>query len=401
MIKFEKVILLDNKEPLDLTLNNGIHFFDYENKYIFELLSLKNQTIKKGNFLVDDFYVFPLTDPRKYAFVLNINSQVINVNAVFILPLSLKDKTRSSLKKSLILLKDMPLENDEDKQNKIKSILSILKSFNSSYVLLDLNDEINNINNVLIKTVIEDEFNDFNIFVLNQKIIQLVNEEINLHDVVEDDDVYEIEVTQEIKKEQIQEKLNVNNNEYPDYSKEFLNFDKPLNTLPLSTKKDKFYYWFMFSKQLFKFNYLYYLFIALFSIFLSVCSLSSIYLIRTDNVLISVILIVLNIVFLIMNAYILSSTAAGMKIHLNNWSKKITFICYFVLFSIIGFAIGFGITYLMSIKDIFVNFNEFTFNDYILSIVVGVITLILPIFSIPLAKVYVYLKTKLSSKKNI
>lgn len=399
MIKFEKIILCDNDKPLDLIFNNGLNFLDYDNKYIFDLLSLKNQIIKSGSFIVDDFHVFPLMDPRKYAFVLNINSKVININAVFILPLSLKDKTRTELKKSLITLKDLPLNDENEKQDKINKILDILKKHNASYVLLDLNDDINQQNAVLIKTVIESNFKDFNIFILNQKVIQLINEDINLNDVTNENGVYEIEVTQEIKKVEIEKKLKQESNTIPDYGKEFINFDKPLDEIKIETKKDKLNYLILFSKQLFKFNYLYYLFIALFSIFLGICSLSSLYLIRTDNVIISIVLIILNIVFLIMNGYILASTTAGMKTYLDDIIKKIIYTSFFILFSIIGFAIGYGITYLMSTKNIFVDFEKFILNDYILFIIVGCVTLILPILSFALTKIYIYLKDKILTRK--
>lgn len=489
MIKLENVTLLTTKgdsEPINFVAENKVNYLDANEKNLFKVLSIKQQYIKDGTMSIDDFSLFPLKDQRKYAFVLAINSAVINLNAVFVFELSFKDKSRTILKHDLASLREMSLEDPENKIKKIDAIFEMLAKHEVAYVLIDGSDPINKANRLLINETLDRLENMCVLFLrpqvkMNEVVIgedldidapndkEIIKDEVEKvlkedkaslatpivapnkvketpleEDVREPDEVSKEDIedlkaldgvdtdeqlkssNKDIEEEDLlavgeENKIKANKSDTAthDYEKEFENFDLPA-AYDFSDKeyikdievrgeakvltKMKCSHFSMYFRTMFKHLYLYYLFNALFSVFLGVCSFSSIYLIKTSNSLIAGILIFLDIVFVFMHLYILGSTYAGLKNKLVKTIEKAGFVFLFILFTLVGLALGYGFIAILSANDVFVDLTQYVTADYALGIVVGIIALVSPFFvkylSIGYMKLSAFVRKYLPKKAN-
>lgn len=363
MVKLSNIKVNISKKQeaiLNFEFDKGIKYFSLDQKMLFEVLSIKGQMVKEGEFYIDDFCLYPLNDDLRYAFVLNINSQIIKLNAIFVLPLSFKDKTRKQLKSALSQFKELPLQNDEQKIDKITKIIEVLQQYNVCYLLIDYDEEINKTHRELIEKVIEEHKENMTIFIYDSS-----TEDIKLTSI-----------------ESIKEKQD-------DLTIDIIAHDK--NNIEPSLKSEAastVYGWKTMLKELL----MYYLFVGLFSIFLSVCSFSSIYLIRENSEVIAAILIVLDIVFFFIHVYVVASTYDEIKEKINQKPLKLIFPMVFMGATIVGYGLGFGLIYLLSNNNIFVNVSGYIVTDWIMGIVVFALAIAVVWLYKPLSIGYVKLK---------
>lgn len=102
-----------------------------------------------------------------------------------------------------LALKEMPLESFIDKDNKIKKIIETTILVKPSYVLLDLNDEINSLYSSLIEKNIKPHINELTFIVLKKEEIEV---EFSTLDIVNSDEAFSED------KNQKNEKKTVKNN---------------------------------------------------------------------------------------------------------------------------------------------------------------------------------------------
>lgn len=142
----EGLILAKNapKEPVSFLFDKGqLNLVDYQHVYQFNFLGLKNQSLDKGTFIIDEVQVYPDEENNdKTIFFLAVNS-LICLSLCFVVTKADKKQRVQEVQNELIKLRDLPTEQEEDKQKKIVSIFDTVLSLKPSYVLYDFNNENN------------------------------------------------------------------------------------------------------------------------------------------------------------------------------------------------------------------------------------------------------------------
>lgn len=154
--------------------SNQVNHISYQDRYIFNLLKLKNQSLEKGEFIIDENKIYPQEENGKSLFFLAVNS-VINLGLCFLVEPQEKKEKVKHIQDELILLREMPIGTDIEKNLKIAAIFEKICAFLPSYMLVDLNDQ-NNSNNPELIRQIDKCFNVFPIIVLDSKPIDKVEE---------------------------------------------------------------------------------------------------------------------------------------------------------------------------------------------------------------------------------
>lgn len=310
-----------------------------EDKIFFNILNFKNNGIVDGQILIDDKSLNIYADKENCLYDLKINFNGVSLDAFFDLQLKLNNDKITNLKKNLLKIKKI----DKVLNEKFHDIINLLVQNNVLYITIDLNYG-----------------NNFDFF---EQIISHCNSSLN---VVVLDKTFVKNISETTVKKHIR---NTNSNN----EKNFKFIIK--NTYP---------------------NYIFYI---LFSVFLGVCSFPCIQFIRNDNALIGSFLLIISLLFLFLTFYILYLNFSFLKIH--DFSKK--YAIYIVLIDIccflVGFSIGYLIDFILHSFDIFIDFKQFEFADYIYSLVVFTISFISPIFSFFIYKVFQFFK-KLFLKNN-
>lgn len=174
MIELKQGAISNNKKkinPVSFSYEKGsINYLDYEQKYIYSFLRLKDQSLESGEFIVNDFKVYPSEESDKAIVFLAINS-IVNIGICLLFNKQTKDEEMKKIQEKLIALKDMPLNTEVDKKMKISAIFEVIKDIEPQYMLVDLNDD-NNFANYDLNRQLEDYKNDFPIIVLNQEVIK-------------------------------------------------------------------------------------------------------------------------------------------------------------------------------------------------------------------------------------
>ncbi len=165
MIKFENLLINRKEQILNTCFDEGTKFIDNESQFNF--LKLKKEP-KSGFAYIDGIKVsYDGTGERGF-FVLDINSKVFCLSAVF-----MKEENFDEVKKKILdelnCLKELPLDDENQKCRKVNLILSILTKYYCSYCLIDFNNTVNYQNkNLILKCL--GLFDYKNLFiVLNEK----------------------------------------------------------------------------------------------------------------------------------------------------------------------------------------------------------------------------------------
>lgn len=167
-----KDIHLKGKEikntPINMSFNNGLTVLPYSKKAIFNSIILKDDLFIDGTFKVDDITFLPNDiNALETLCVLSISSQVLCLTLVYVTAKKEKKDFIVNVQNKFLALKEMPLESDEDKDNKIKKIFENAVETSPSYALLDFNDEINNKYQLLISKNLEEIKDKLTFVVLN------------------------------------------------------------------------------------------------------------------------------------------------------------------------------------------------------------------------------------------
>lgn len=170
MLKLKEVLLpegVEEDKKINLSFNKGINSLKYEEKYLFDLFTLKNQVLLDGEILFNEQLLLPNLDENKRLILLLIKSKVFTLSISLNLYIDEKE-VFANLQKDLSSLKDLPLITNEDKRNKIIQIFEVLKKYEIIYVLIDFNRRVNNQFKDLINEVLKGYVDDFVILTLEQ-----------------------------------------------------------------------------------------------------------------------------------------------------------------------------------------------------------------------------------------
>jgi len=155
------------KEPINIVLDKGINHLDHTKEFVFSFFSSRNQSLDEGQLLIDGKCFFPSEDDNDRLIILMIKSKVIDLTACFVIPKSDKEKFKK-IQAELTSLKDLPLNNDEQKKNKVKLIFESLQKFSPAYLAVDFNDNVNQLYEKVINSEIKKRAND-NVFIVLDK----------------------------------------------------------------------------------------------------------------------------------------------------------------------------------------------------------------------------------------
>lgn len=157
-------------ENINAIFSNGDNHIEFNDKYLFNLLTLTSGSLDNGQLLIDGSQdILTIENEKKFIFAMRINSKVINLIAFFLLNDENKKEKISTIKEALESLTNYPLNYWIEKKTKIESIFAILKSFNVSYMLIDTNDDINVSNEDLINEAKTTFINDVCFISLDRK----------------------------------------------------------------------------------------------------------------------------------------------------------------------------------------------------------------------------------------
>ena len=177
------------KEKCSFSFEKGlVNYVDYSEKYKYDFLLLKDQSLDEGTFKIDEYQVYPQESNEDSLFFLAVNS-LVKTGLCFVCKNNEKKEKVKTVQQELIKLRDLPAETDEDKLNKVTAIFSCIKSLNPSYVLIDLNQEFVINNKVFINNELDKLATDVLVVALNEKpIAEIVSNE------EEENVVYELNI---------------------------------------------------------------------------------------------------------------------------------------------------------------------------------------------------------------
>ena len=146
MIELTNAIILNRiapQEEVSFSYEKGeLVRIPYSDRYIFEFLALRNQSLDKGVFKIDNVTIFPEEDNENSLFFLVINS-LIKVGLCFVTTKSEKMQKVTYVQEELIQLRDLPSETNDEEKAKIAAIFGKINELSPSYVLVNMNEECN------------------------------------------------------------------------------------------------------------------------------------------------------------------------------------------------------------------------------------------------------------------
>lgn len=164
MIELTNVLIAKRHPLINISFDKGLNYISDEK--LFTFLNLKKKPID-GKIVIDNNELF-LDDTSTSFFVLAINSAVICLTICYIQDENFK-QNKEIIINELNGLKDLPLNNEAEKKEKISSIFKIINKFPISYGLINFNDEINKQNKSNILDVIRIYESDISFIVLQEK----------------------------------------------------------------------------------------------------------------------------------------------------------------------------------------------------------------------------------------
>ena len=214
------------KQEISFQYEKGvINYIDYSSFYIYKFLKLKDQSLDKGEFFIDGVKIYPNDNDDKTLFFLAVNS-LIKVDLCFVVDKNEKKEKVQFVQEQLLELKSFPLTTENDKNLKIAAIFEKIALISPSYILVNLNDEVNG-TNLELANQLEKYKDNFPIVVLNQKP-KVIKEE---QPVVEDAEIEMIDLEIGDERPMLYEREYSNSNDEPlvVYSKKENKFFKDLS----------------------------------------------------------------------------------------------------------------------------------------------------------------------------
>ena len=124
----------------------------YSEKYKYDFLSLLNQRLDQGTFLIDNVKVFPEENNGYSIFFITINS-LVKVGLCFLVKTKEKQDKVKDIQEQLGSLRELPSETEDEKKAKIAAIFGKIKDLCPAYMLIDLNEKANVANHFLMTEI--------------------------------------------------------------------------------------------------------------------------------------------------------------------------------------------------------------------------------------------------------
>lgn len=156
MITIKDVVLLNKNAP-----DTAISFsFDkgkattilYSEKYKFDFLCLKDQSLDEGTFSINNVRVFPEENNGYSIFFIAINS-LVKVGLCFLLKTDEKQDKVKDIVNELSSLREMPSQSEIEQKGKISAIFCKIRDLMPAYMVIDLNEKVNISNHFLMSEI--------------------------------------------------------------------------------------------------------------------------------------------------------------------------------------------------------------------------------------------------------
>lgn len=135
----------------------GVIHLSAKEQDLFALLTIRDQYLPAGSFLIDDYDVLHPVGFQRSAFVLDINSAVLALTCVSLTELKNHRSFKKQLFTDLGALRDMPLATREDKLAKIRKILLTAQTDRLAYLLIDMRKAVNAEHKDLIEEALSEQ----------------------------------------------------------------------------------------------------------------------------------------------------------------------------------------------------------------------------------------------------
>lgn len=364
MVEYKELIILSRHAPnkgVSESFGNGLNLISLEKEYEFNFLKLKNQSSDGGSFIVNGITFFPEEDKEHSLLYLAINSKVFCLALTLVAESKDKKTTIEALQNELVTLRDMPLNNDEEKMAKINAILDTIKKYPLGYVLVDQNEDVNYDNNKLITDALEAHREDTTFILLEKE--------------VDEDDEKEKKVEEKIKTPKVKKERVHHSNVILDIFSEIGDFVTSLFTKPT---------WFYVGRVISDNVLLFFLTLleAAFVVFLA--HLAPYYFVIDSAVWGVLLIIVLVICFVIFVLYLSASLSFLEKDRPDNRTRIALTITFTELFTLLGIGLAYGIFFAFAYNNVIVKMEKYTFDLMVLAIVFSCILGVLPFFSYPI-----------------
>ncbi|MFA5421164.1 MAG: hypothetical protein WC344_00005 [Bacilli bacterium] len=161
------------KEKRTIAFDKGLNLIDYGQKYIFDFLSLQDQSLDEGQFIIDGKVFFPREDNDERIIVLLIKSAVFVITSCFVIAKSDNGRFKE-IQSRLTALRDLPLTSDEEKRIKISMMLEVVSEHKPVYLSYDKNNDINQKHEAIIDKEIKKIAKLIVLLVLDKKPVEVV-----------------------------------------------------------------------------------------------------------------------------------------------------------------------------------------------------------------------------------
>lgn len=380
MIVLKDLVIKGNKEPINLSFNNGINEILHKDRYLYKFLRLKDQAIDSGELLINGVS-FSSNQKDKSLFVLAINSQVFCLSICVITKQEEKDNVVKQIQDDLVLLRDLPIVTLNEQKEKIDKITETISKYELGYVLIDENNEVNQDHISLINASVDKYKEDITFIYLKEEgvtevkhnpvvVTSNVTEEKQAPKVIHEDllaneDIYEFTVGAYSPSEAPKVIPNPKRKERKEKEKK-------------STNKSS--EWLVLLKPTLKDNWISLLLFMLEIAFTVILSIVGPYLVSTEGATFASVIIIILLVFCVFASMFISSTIVSIidkKEKDTNLKFRILLVSLLIM-SLVGIGIGYLLFIIFKNTNFLIKQEKWQDSFLILSIFIVVIGLIVP-----------------------
>ena len=380
MIVLKDLVIKGNKEPINLSFNNGINEILHKDRYLYKFLRLKDQAIDSGELLINGVS-FSTNQKDKSLFVLAINSQVFCLSICVITKQEEKDNVVKQIQDDLVKLRDLPIVTLNEQKEKIDKITETISKYELGYVLIDENNEVNQDHISLINASIDKYKEDITFIYLKEEGITEVKpnpvEATNnvteekqepkvIHeDLLANEDIYEFTVGAYSPSEAPKVIPNPKRTEHKEKEKKSSNKSSEWLALLKPTLKDNWISLLLFMLEI---------------AFTVILSIVGPYLVSTEGATFASVIIIILLVFCVFASMFISSTIVSIidKKEKDTILKFRILLVSLLTMSLVGIGIGYLLFIIFKNTNFLLKQEKWQDSFLILSIFISIIGLVVP-----------------------
>lgn len=380
MIVLKDLVIKGNKEPINLSFNNGINEILHKDRYLYKFLRLKDQAIDSGELLINGV-PFSSNQKDKSLFVLAINSQVFCLSICVITKQEEKDNVVKQIQDDLLKLRDLSIVTLNEQKEKIDKITETISKYELGYVLIDENNEVNQDHISLINASIDKYKEDITFIYLKEEgitevkpnpvvVTNNVNEEkqepkVIHEDLLANEDIYEFTVGAYSPSEAPKVIPNPKRKEHKEKEKKSTNKSNEWLALLKPTLKDNWISLLLFMLEI---------------AFTVILSIVGPYLVSTEGATFASVIIIILLVFCVFASMFISSTIVSIidKKEKDTILKFRILLVSLLTMSLVGIGIGYLLFIIFKNTNFLIKQEKWQDSFLILSIFISVIGLIVP-----------------------